>query len=471
MFNVDVLKHSLWYFRQFLIFISLLFIFLAPIPASALSLKEAVRMAVNNNPSGKAKKANQRAIANELEQSRSRYLPQIRLTGDIGLEKVQNPNSLSATDNGTWKTSREIGIAASLTLFDGYERANRVYRDAARLDGAVYGVLATSETLALDAVEAYIDIIRHRQLLRIAKRNIRRHREISEKIRARVAGGKSPASDRTQINERVFAAKAVEIEIRNAYQDTIAKFRKIVGTNPGRRMKIPRVKNLPRSKSLLLANSVSNNYGLKVAGKIISANEYARDATRSGKMPKLSLESRATFGADRGGSRGEQSDLYVGLKLSWNIFDGGITSSAEQASNERVSEAQYQRDLKVREIREIAERVWNKYTLGRERNSVLNAQVQTNRRIVRDYISEYGLSKRSLLDVLDAEKALFNSHFQQISVEAGYRFSAFRMLAVQSKLASYFGISAFSLAAEPNVEDRIRSRPMNIFNVNIEPLK
>ena len=127
--------------------------------------------------------------------------------------------------------------------------------------------------------------------------------------------------------------------------------------------------------------------------------------------------------------------------------------------------------LKVRSIREVAEQAWNSHHSGRKRNSILLNQVSANKRIVQNYKQEYQLSRRSLLDVLDAERALFNSQFQQISVRAGYRFSGFKMLATMSKLASYFGISAVSIAPEPYVEERFVSDPTGIFNINIEPLK
>ena len=260
--------------RRFVARLSVLVAFLVSVciasSASAESMKSAVRKAVKTHPSGLAQRANQRAVANELEESRSQFKPQVELFGDIGAEWVNNRNSLSVADNSKWKGTRQIGIVARYTLFDGYERANSLYRNAARLDGALYSLLATSEVVALNAVEAYIDVVRHRQLLSIARRNIKRHRRILSQIRARVRGGKSPASDQFQIEERVFAARAVEVEITKAYQDSVAKYKKAVGRKPGRKMRISRVKHLPRSVGALVSASVANKYELKALSKTVS---------------------------------------------------------------------------------------------------------------------------------------------------------------------------------------------------------
>lgn len=440
---------------------------------NASSMKQAVHSAVTSHPTGKAHRASQRAFAHEVEASRRSYLTQVQIFGDIGKERVSNFTSLSAIDNDTWKLTREIGVSANLVLFDGYERANHLYRSSAQLDGAVYRLLATSETLALNAVEAYVDVVRHRQLLSIARRNIRRHREILVQIDARVKGGKAPASDRTQIEERVYAARAVEVEIKKANADAVSKYRKVVGKEPGRNMSIPPIRNLPGSVRSVVSASIANNYELKAASKTVRESEYAAAINRATTAPKVSLEGRATYSEDRGGSRGSENDLYVGLKLSWKLYDAGITDAREEALIERTNEAIFTRDAKVRDIREIAEKSWNSFQNGRKRAALLAAQVQSNRTIVRSYIEEYELSKRTLLDVLDAEKALFNSRFQQISISAGYRFSGFRMMATMSRLASYFGIAASTIAAAPDIEEQMvsSSRPIDFFKINIEPLK
>ena len=449
-------------------------------PALARSMKSEVQLAIKTHPTGLAQKANQRAIANELDASRSRYMPEVELFGDIGAEIVDNPNSLSATDNADWKASRQVGLSARLTLFDGFERANAMYRNAARLDGALYSTLATSEAVALNAVEAYIDVHRHRRLLTIARRNIDRHLEILRQIKSRVAGGKSPASDSFQIEERVFAAKTVEVEIEKASLDAAAKFRKAIGRSPKGKMSIPQVRSLPRSLAVLINSSLSNSYELKSLQKAVSESEYAENAGDAAYLPKLFLEGRTTIGADRGGSEGNERDAFVGLKLSWKLFDGGVASRETSAQAERTGQALYLRDVKVREIRETAERSWNSRVKDGRRRSLLQSQVNTNRKIVENYREEYDLAKRTLLDVLDAERARFNSEFQHIGATAAHQFSAFRILAIQSKLAEYFGMPKESIAPNADYENRfldasrrglVNTSGQNIFDIDIAPLK
>jgi len=439
--------------------------------ANAMSLGEAVRLAVNENPAAKADKAGLKVAASQIRESQAGLGPTVDLFGDIGRQRRISPTASSVSGASGTLTSREIGVRASLLLFDGYERANTIYRSAARFDAAAFRLLSTSETLALSAVEAYVDVLRHRRLVGATHTNIRRHQEILRQIRERVAGGNAPASDRIQIEERVFAAKAVAVEVKNALQDAEDKYKKVIGRSAGKKLRVPGVKDLPRSKGSLVSASIANNYSLRQADKQVNELGYSKEIAKAGSLPRLSLDGRASAGDNRNGTAGDESDLFLGLTLSWRLYDGGVTQARERTFAEQALEAEFRKDVLSDDIAELAKRVWNAAVNGRKRQSLVGEQLSANKRIVNNYREEYELSKRSLLDVLDAERARFNNEFQLISIQAATSFTSYRMLASMSKLASHFGLLAENIAPSPTAEEQFTAEPTSIFNVTIEPLQ
>lgn len=444
---------------------------LGAVPASAISLGEAVRLAVTENPSAKADRAGINVAASQIRESQAALAPTADIFGDIGRQRRISPTASSVGGDVGTLTTREIGIRASLLLFDGYERANTIYRNAARFDAAAFRLLSTSENLALSAVEAYVDVLRHRRLVGATQTNIRRHKEILAQIRERVAGGNAPASDRIQIEERVFAAEAVAVEVRNALQDAEDKFKKVVGKHAGKKLRVPGVKGLPRTKGSLVARSIANNYSLKQADKQLNEIGYSKEIAKAGNLPRVSLDGRASAGDNRNGTEGDESDLFVGLTLSWRILDGGVSQAQQRTFAEQALEAEFRRDVIADDVSELAKRAWNAAVNGRSRQALVSQQLNANQRIVSSYREEYELSKRSLLDVLDAERARFNNEFQLISIKAATSFTSYRMLASMSKLASHFGLSAETIAPSPTVEEQFTAEPTGIFNVTIEPLQ
>lgn len=439
--------------------------------ARAESMKSAVITALTTNPASKAVLSDVRAKSDELTGLRSEYLPSVELFGEVGGQVVENENVLAVTDSGQLNATRQIGISTELTLFDGYRRANLIYRNAARLDGSIYRLLANSETTALNAVEAYVDVVRHRQLLHIAKRNVRRHVRLADQVRARVSGGKSPVSDGFQATERVLASREAVTGIERALRDAEARYKRIIGHNPRGKMSIPWVKHLPKTLTSLVSTSIANNNQIKVAGAISREAGFERDILKSGRLPRISLNGRTAYGADRNGSRGPEVDAFIGLRMSWSIYGGGARKKQISAQENRVAQAEFQREDVTREVRELATRAWNSLIENQKRSAILRKQVRTNRKIVQNYVEEFQLSKRSLLDVLDAERASFNNEVQKISAEASLSFARFRILAAQSKLSSYFGHDASKATGQPRYQERLIDKPRQIFNIELEPLR
>ena len=73
------------------------------------------------------------------------------------------------------------------------------------------------------------------------------------------------------------------------------------------------------------------------------------------------------------------------------------------------------------------------------------------------------------LDLLDSERAAFNSRFQLTSVRAVHTFSAYQLLAGMGKLLEAIDVAAPDTAI---ADHRTQSkRRLGIFNITIEPLR
>ena len=98
--------------------------------------------------------------------------------------------------------------------------------------------------------------------------------------------------------------------------------------------------------------------------------------------------------------------------------------------------------------------------------------MRANFSIVRQYRDELAAAKRSLIDLLEAERTVFNVKFQKASADAALTFSRYRMLAARSRLAEHFGVSPANVLFAPDYEQRaLQSPKAAVFNTVVEPLK
>lgn len=441
------------------------------LPSSAESLASAVRAAVTNNPASQAADADVRATLFELLELRGEYQPEVTLFGEVGAQVVDNPASLSAADNGELRGTAQIGIGVEYTVFDGYRRENLVYRNATRLDASILRAMDASETLALNAVESYIDVVRLKGLAQLAADNVRRHEEIGAQVGDLVDGGRLPQSDLFLVDDRIAAARDAQIGLDQSLANAGARYIRVVGRAPQGGMSVPELRSAPKDLRSFQNEAVRRSYRVRVADKVARESVFDGNIKEAARKPRITLNGGVTYGVNRDGNSSDKADAFVGARMNWILYNG--RRPAQTAGiRERTRQAELERRVAADEVRELTARTWNGYLRNAKRSRVLDEQLRANFLIVRQYRDELSAAKRSLLDVLEAERTLFNVKFQKISSDAALTFSRYRMLAARSRLADHFGVSKANTLFAPDYEERALQSPKSaVFNTVVEPLK
>lgn len=428
-------------------------------PLTAETLPEAVQKALSTNPGQSAAFEATRAAVLDLASLRGRYLPQVTLTGSVGAERISNPGSLSASDNETVQFARQIGVGAEYVIYDGVQRAQQVYASAAQVDAALYSLWDASDTLALNVVETYADVARNRLLKSMSEESLRLHRRVASQIEDAVAGGSLPQSEALQVRDRVLAAEVSDAEIGAALASAEARYLAVVSGPPSGRMRTSLPTGLPASQAELLDAAVASNGRLLAAqaGSEAARAEAARASAPN--RPRVTVNADVGAAEDIGGSEGSQNNMFLGLRLSWSLFEGG-SSARGDAAEARRAQAEAREASTRRDIERAVADAWIAHQSVTTTRSVLERQTAANESIVRQFRSEFESGDRSLLNVLDAERTLLGLKIQLASARASEVVSAHRLLATQGALASYFGVEQAGVAVDPDFAERARNRPM-----------
>ena len=437
--------------------------------ANSFSLRSAVQTALDNNPNIEAARQNHQASSYALRQAEGRRLPEIRLDGDVGRQLIDQPQGLSAGDNNRWRTRREARLTMRQVLFDAWDRANDVYKNKARTNAAAFRLLERSERIALDTVEAYIDVRRHRKILSIARQNLNRHRRILSIVKTRRAGGRAADSETIQTEERIAAARAIAQQIQQSLLEAIAKFRRVVGTTPGALKPIGYPPHLPHNRSSAIRLAEAHHPSLQVADADVDSARFAVAQSRSANMPVVALEGNANYGHDLDGTPGRDEEYVGKVTLNWRIFDGRIGRNRTRELAARQAQAAAERDARRRQIVEAIDRALAGYQVGGSRVASLRKRTADSRRVIRAYEDEYKLSKRSLIDLLDSENAYFNSQFQLESVRAVHIFSAYQLAAGIGQLLEKIRVNAPEAQTFDTSERRWQGHGWGVTTVHVAP--
>ncbi|MFC5069434.1 TolC family protein [Flaviflagellibacter deserti] len=402
----------------------------SPSAVHAITLREALTATLYSNPQIGQAVENREAIEFELRQARGLFLPSIDLDASTGAQRLDNESRRLTSIEDDDLYPRDVGITVSQKLFDGGARRAERDRQASRVDGASFRVLERSETLGLQVIREYIEIILQGEILGEARENLKFHQSIQADVSDLVAGGKLTDADRQQVDERLLASRVRSEQAAEDLEAAKIRFVTLVGRPIGNwAMPGSVVRSIPKTLDEAVALGRSNNPRIQAAIADISAAEASVNAARAEYSPKVYVEGAARTGMEINGDDGRTTDYQVRLAARWNLYRGGIDSAAEQEQIRRASEARLAMHQAHREVEEAVRISWDRRARQAAQAVLLQQQSAENSRLVESYRSQLDLGQRSLLDVLDAQNTEYNVAILAKTARYAARFAEYRLLA------------------------------------------
>ena len=394
----------------------------------------------------------------------------IDLFGELALENVDDSTRTGLPGNDETQTARQIALSATYPLYDGGQMLYQLFREAALLDAEIIRLSDATETIALNAVQAYIDVFRRQNIVDISQENIEIHRRIVEQVESQVEAGKLSEPDRFQANDKLLAARLTHADAKAALSDAFSNYQFVIGGSPRGRLAVPALSNLPSNRAAAEETAVRNSYLLRIAQKDIDALSYQEVIDLGNWQPAVDLFLRGGYEEDVDGEPGDETTFAGGLRLNWTLYKGGTKKRTVARNRDLVMRAHYRKKQVEDEVRNLARKSWNSYIAAAERRELLANTVVNSERILAAFKREFEAAKRPLLEVLDAERSLFAIKVQKSNAEAAVAFQQYRILASQSLLGRHFGLNPFGSNLAADFDTRVRAEPRGDFDISVPPL-
>lgn len=408
-----------------------------------VTVAEAVAFGVATNPEYARNANNRRATDEELRQAKGLYLPSVDFQADMGPEWSDNAATRGDGDGDDSETEfrYQAGLTLTQLLFDGFETRYENKRQQARVLSASHRVREAAELTGLSIVESYLDVLRQRELLRIARQNVADHISIMEQIEDSASAGRSTAADNEQAKARLASARAGEASTREALRIAEAAFIRDVG-DPAQDLVMPMVPvdaleaNVEEEVKVSLHQSPTID--IYEADIDVAHNEY--EGTKSVFYPQVDLQLNARHGEDLGGVEGEDTSASGLIVANWNLYRGGIDTARVREHINREAQVKEERVKAARQVENEVRTTWARMVSAGERAREFAAQSAANQETVKAYKDQFDLNRRTLLDVLDSQNELFVSMSNTVNAEFVEMFAVYRLLALKGELMPTLGV-------------------------------
>lgn len=420
-----------------------MFLFLFPLcsflaffnQAYAETLQQAVSRTVETNPEILAAARHKLSSDQAIDVAKGKFLPTLDINAGIGLEKAENINTRSSPGTTGTLTHKEAGLQANQEIFTGYSTVHDVARTRFGAQSAAFQLDATAENVSFAVVQAYLDVLRQQELVRLAEQNLSAHTRTFGMIHRRSKSGITKEADSVHAGGRVALSKANLEAARGNLNEAKIRFTRITGHVP-EKLEYPKFnsKYFPATRDEAILIGIRNNPTLHAAIADYQAASAQHKLTQAANYPQVSAHIEVDRDNDIGGVKGVNNDTLGIIRVSYNLYNGGSDMARQRESAYLVQEAAEERNRVRREVQERIGLAWTAV----EVNENLVKQYENHRasvgRTVEAYREQFKLGERTLLDFLDSENEYYSAGVAVVNAKIDALIAKYQLLAAMGVL-------------------------------------
>lgn len=375
---------------------------------SALSVDQALALALETHPLIRSAESQFRAAQSELNGARWSRFPTVSIGAQGSSGDIQQDTT--TVDLPLWAGGRinaEIDLAKS------------------RRDGTWYAVSDAQQAVMLETVSTFFEYFKSEKKLSIAIENVDEHRRLYEIIERRVAANTSPDVDAMLALARLQSAMSAEIQSKNRRNISESSLELLIDKPVGS------VQVLRQPQKLVISVDQAVSKAISVSPKIamVQAEAAGFDATiasaRSALYPQVSLGFQ--YGETHGGSLDGQVDKQTFLSVQFQPGVGLSVASSVTAAKQRKQSALDTLEAEKRDLSRQIKSAWNEYTSVSIQLEPSKKLVEATNSVVDSYLRQYAVGKKSWLDVLNAQREATQARNTLVDFEVLYLTSLYRL--------------------------------------------
>lgn len=352
-----------------------------------------------------------RQVVRDQDIASSGWKPSVDLQASTGKYESESPNiGPDPVDYNSTRTE----LSVTQNLFNGFDTEYQLEQTQARLRSALYEIYDTADNIALEGVQAYLEVLKQQKLYELASENVTSHESILSQIRERSNSGVGRRSQLQQTEGRVARAHASLIAQQNNLQDAMTQMHQMLGRyiKPEQLIE-PKLPPHPGMEiDDLIDLALASHPAIRVAAFNIQSAQSDYQRSKRNNYPKLDLKLAKEVGDDLNGLEGDTDNLSLVLNMSYNFYRGGAD---EAERKKKISAVHEQQQFAARVRRQVINTLRLAWVADQSLNrqlKFLSTHIVKSRETVASYREEFFIGQRDLIDLLDAENELNSAQNQ-----------------------------------------------------------
>ena len=407
----------------------------------AIDLLQALKLAYTNNPVLNAERENIQVSKEDLNISKSEFLPTVTLSGSKSEEDTKKlTDRTGANSSITDVNPKSQSVVIEQKIFKGFAGIAGLQKSKIGLVLADAKLLKVEQEVLYSAIEAYSGLVFANEKLQINETNLNLLERQVETDQARLERGQITLADLAQSESSFAGAQAKFIQAKNETVTAKLEYEKIIGPITdldSLSKKLDFDLNIPESLNNAIEISKINSPDLIIARLDYEQSEKDVIIARADLSPSATISLSSTKTDDLSSSYDESEKEIAKATISWPIFKGGKNTASLNRSKNLQNRKKLLLDHAIRMNDTNVATAWSSLQSSRSLLNSVTLQVRAaeiaNEGITVEYESGLG---RSTLDVIQSNSLLLSSKISMAESERNYLLSQFKLLQADGNLSN-----------------------------------
>ena len=409
----------------------ILTLFLCNVAAAENHLQYFIDAALKNNLKLNAERKNQKSTKENINISRSEFLPSISLSGDQSSSQSTNKTNSSGSNLPDSNLDTETTtVSIDQKIFQGFKGYNLLKKSELEVKQADFKLKQTEQLTILNAVSAYFDFIFKTKNEEFNLSNVNLFERQVESDSARLQKGEITLTDLAQSESSLAGANANLIKAKTELLVSKTNFERVIrkkapsSINDNERIEI----DLPSTLLEAINLAKLNNADLLIAKLDYQIAEKDYNIEKARLSPSASINYSKSENKDYSSTIDELDQETVKATITWPIIKGGENiSSIKKSSLKKQRYLLLSEDAESRVVTDITN-AWSKYQSSESvliaTESQLKAAEIANEGITLEYDSG---NTRTTLEVIQSRSLLLDARIAFAKAERDFMISQFEL--------------------------------------------
>ncbi len=394
--------------------------------------------AFKNNPKLNAERKNYESIKQNVNISRSEYLPSLTITGT-----QSSTESFNRTDNSGSKlndinlNTETKSISIDQKIFQGFKGYNNLKKSQIEVEKASFELKKAEQEILLNSLSAFYDLIFKVKSKNFNLANVDLFERQVESDKARLQKGEITLSDLAQSESSLAGANAQLITAETDLINSKTIFEKITRASPPDDLTVIDYINLKLPKSLpeALITSKRSNPTLLIAKMDSLIAEKDFNIEKAKLAPSASINYTKSENQEFSSSVDEIDEETLKATIKWPIIQGGKNySSVKQSKLIKQKKKLLFKEVQ-NQVNSNTTNAWSNYQSSKSVLSATQAQLKAAEIANEGITLEYDSSNtRSTLELIQSRSLLLNARISNAKAERDFIISQFNLLDQIGKL-------------------------------------